>query len=41
MSIPKETNLDEVKYEVLPKKGLVVTDGKKFGLEITEFTAMR
>jgi len=39
--IPEDVNLDEVKYEVMPKKGLVVTDGKKFSLEITEFTAMR
>jgi len=39
--IPAEVNLYEIKYEVVPKKGLVVTDGKKFSLEITEFTAMR
>ena len=39
--IPKEVNLDEIKYTALPKRGLVVTDGKKFTLDVTEFTAMR
>jgi len=39
--IPREVNLDEVRYVNLPKKGLVVTDGKDFSLEINEFTAMR
>ena len=39
--IPPEVNLSELKYVIIPQKGLVVTDGKKFSLDITEFTAMR
>ena len=39
--IPKEVNLEEIQYVTLPEEGLVVTDGKDFMLEITEFTAMR
>jgi hypothetical protein len=39
--IPAEVNLDEIKYVNVPKKGLFVTDGKKFSLEISEFGATR
>lgn len=39
--IPQETNLNDVTYEISTGNELVVTDGKKFSLEITEFTAMR
>lgn len=39
--IPEDVNLDEIRYVNLSEKGLVVTDGKDFMLEITEFTAMR
>jgi hypothetical protein len=39
--IPAEVNLDEIKYVNVPKKGLLVTDGKKFSLEISEFGATR
>ncbi|MBI4285517.1 MAG: hypothetical protein HY670_06410 [Chloroflexi bacterium] len=38
--IPREVNLDDVKYIQQPQR-LVVTDGKKFSLEITEFSAAR
>ncbi len=38
--IPKEVDLDEVKYVVSPE-GLVVTDGKKFRLDINEFGPKR
>jgi hypothetical protein len=39
--IPPEVNLSELKYVTIPQRGLVVTDGKKFSLDIAEFTAMR
>jgi len=39
--IPEEVNMDEIRYVDLPGEGLVVTDGKDFLLEISEFTAMR
>jgi len=39
--IPPEVNLSELNYVIIHPKGLVVTDGKKFSLDITEFTAMR
>jgi len=39
--IPPEVNLDEIDYATVPKKGLIVTDGKEFSLEISEFTVMR
>ncbi len=38
--IPVKTNVDEVKY-VSEAGGLVVTDGKFFSFEITEFSARR
>jgi hypothetical protein len=39
--IPPEVSLGEIRYVTTPQKGLVVTDGKKFTLDVTEFTAMR
>lgn len=39
--IPPEVNLSEVKYVTDMQKGLVVTDGKKFNLDVTEWTARR
>lgn len=39
--IPKDVVLDEIKYVKDHKKGLVVTDGNGFTLEINEFTTMR
>jgi hypothetical protein len=38
--IPKEVNLDEVKYVISPE-GVIVTDGKKFRLDIKEFGSKR
>jgi len=35
--IPNDTNLDEIKYVSLPQKGIVVTDGKKYTLDLSEF----
>jgi hypothetical protein len=39
--IPPEVRLDEIRYVVTPQGGLVVSDGKKFSLDVTEFTAQR
>lgn len=39
--IPKEVNLSELKYVISPGEGLIVTDGKKFSLNINEFGSMR
>jgi len=39
--LPPEVNVDELKYAMTPQRGLVITDGKKFKLDITEFTATR
>jgi hypothetical protein len=39
--IPPEVALDEIEYVSDPQKGLLATDGKRFSLEITEFTPMR
>ena len=39
--IPKEVDLDKLKYVTAPQRGLVVTDGKKFSLDISEFTSTR
>lgn len=39
--IPSEVDIEEVHYETEQRMGLVVTDGKKFNLEMSEFTAMR
>jgi hypothetical protein len=39
--IPPEVDLEAVKYVADPQKGLQVTDGKEFFLEVTEFTVMR
>ena len=39
--IPQEVHLDEIKYVAVPPKGLTVTDGKKFNLDINEFGATR
>ena len=39
--IPPEVILDEIAYVITPQNGLVVTDGKKFSLDVTEFTATR
>lgn len=35
--IPKEVNLDEIEYRDNAQKSIVVTDGKKLSLDITEF----
>ena len=37
--IPPRVNLSELKY-VATKRGLVVTDGQEFSLDISEFMAM-
>jgi len=39
--IPKEVDLGELKYDISPREGLIVTDGKKFNLSINEFGPMR
>lgn len=39
--IHPEAKLDRVKYVTDPRKGLVVTDGESFALDITEFTPSR
>ena len=39
--IPQEVRLDEIKYVLIPQKGLAITDGKKFTLDINEFGATR
>jgi hypothetical protein len=39
--IPPDVDLATVKYVTDAQKGLLVTDGKDFFLEITEFTVMR
>jgi hypothetical protein len=39
--IPKEVDLDELKYVTSPGEGLIVTDGKKFRLNINEFGSKR
>jgi len=39
--IPPAVNLSELKYVTTSDKSVVVTDGKKFSLDITEFTEMR
>ncbi len=39
--LPKEAILEEAKYVELPQRGLVITDGKNFSLDLTEFTATR
>ena len=39
--IPEEVRLDEIKYVAVPHKGLVITDGKKFSLDVTEFGPAR
>jgi hypothetical protein len=39
--LPPEADLEAIQYITDPQKGLQVTDGKSFFLEITEFTAMR
>jgi hypothetical protein len=38
--IPKEVSLEEIKYARSRDKGLLVTDGKKFKLNITEFAGL-
>ncbi len=37
--IPPQVNLSELKY-IATKRGLVVTDGQEFSLDISEFMAM-
>jgi hypothetical protein len=39
--LPLEADLETTQYIADPQKGLQVTDGKSFFLEINEFTAMR
>ena len=40
-AIPKEVRVEEIEYTRSRDKGLVVTDGKRFNLNITEFTGFR
>jgi len=35
--IPKDVNINELKIVLVPGKGLCVTDGKEFNLDISEF----
>jgi hypothetical protein len=39
--IPKEVDLGELRYVTSPGEGLIVTDGKKFSLNINEFGSAR
>ena len=39
--LPTDVDLDEINYANDPGKGLIVTDGKGFSLEVTEFSAKR
>jgi hypothetical protein len=39
--IPKNVDIDQVTYKNIPERGLVVTDGKDFELDVSEFTALR
>lgn len=36
--IPREVNIDDVQYKINEQRNQVVTDGKNFSLDITEFT---
>ena len=38
--IPNEVNLGELKYVITQDKGTIVTDGKGFSLDITDFSAI-
>ena len=35
--IPKDVNIEELKIILIPGKGLCVTDGKNYNLDISEF----
>ena len=37
--IPQEVDVAELKYIIDPKRGRIVTDGKQFSLDISEFSA--
>ena len=39
--IPQAVDLNTLKYITVPQKGLVVTDGKEFSLDINEFGLTR
>ena len=39
--VPSDVDIGAVRYVTDPTKGLQVTDGKDYFLEITEFTVMR
>ena len=39
--IPSTVNLDDLRYEVIDRTNLVITDGKSFVLDINEFSAHR
>jgi hypothetical protein len=39
--IPSTVNLDDLRYEVIDRTNLVITDGKGFVLDINEFSAHR
>jgi hypothetical protein len=39
--LPPEVELEKVEYVTDPHRGLVATDGRRFALEVTEFTVMR
>jgi hypothetical protein len=39
--IPREVDMDKTKYVTTPERSLVVTDGKKFILDINEFGPRR
>jgi hypothetical protein len=38
--IPKDVRLEDIKYIKSPERGLTVTDGRKFRLDITEFAGL-
>jgi hypothetical protein len=39
--LPPETIIDEITYQHSTEKGLIVTDGKTFELDMAEFSSMR
>lgn len=36
--IPRDVNIEDITYITTPQRNQMVTDGKKFSLDITEFT---
>lgn len=39
--IPREVEIDKVFYQNIPEIGLVVTDGKEYRVDVSEFSALR